>query len=443
MANEFASLQGLPTSLTQGKVYSKMKPVSTGVDLPASQNDREYKSVYEDKKMVVTTKGFTIFLSLSPNADFDDGLNKGQTPPTYFKFTVGESPTYSFFFGDDAPSYTLLAGSVIVDKISIDQKKKEYIISLEGEDRTSPSIVIKNGKLSWKYADENGTNGFMYQDSMSNYPSVLYSVAPYNQKTVTKLRTQMEEDSALLMTMITDMNTVGEGVYIWKAEKIGVHVTPQSFTFDKSLEKEFLLPSKVDYAKITNLDTKKSYIQFQCVMSSMRTDTYTGYDKADPSIYMTTLQFPGDEAKLAPMGTSKDGTDAACGMDSAEGRVLKSITPVVVDNSLISVKLDFQDGSFYEFPHPETGEFTATDKDTGGLLQGTVQNLIIANGKWLDAYTSECANRIARNTNDHLTIQGDDEVLTSAIAWRTSQWVKIIVPTKSGSKLITIPKRGA
>jgi hypothetical protein len=442
MANEFASLQGLPTSLTQGKAYSKMKPVSTGVNLPASQTDREYKSIYTNEKMVIDTDGFTIFASISPNVMFDEGMNGGQTPPTYFKFTVGKSPTYAFFFGDDAPSYSLLADTVTVYSIAINLKRKEYIITFSPTS-TTPNLIIKNGKLTWKYADENGTNGFMYQESMSNYPSVLYSVAPYNQSTVSKLRTQMNEDSSLLGNMITEMNAVGEGVYIWSAEKLEVHVTPQSFTFDTKLEKEFLLPAKVDYAKITDLDTKKSFIQFQCVMSSMRTDTYTGYDKADPSIYMATLQFPGDEAKLAPMGTSKDGTDAMCGIDSAEGRVLKSITPVIINDSLTSVKLDFQDGSFYEFPDPETGEFTATDKDTGGLLQGTVKNLIVANGKWLDSYTSECANRIARNINDNLTIQEGEEVLTSAIAWRTSQWVKIIVPTKGGSKLITIPKRGA
>ena len=109
---------------------------------------------------------------------------------------------------------------------------------------------------------------------------------------------------------------------------------------------------------------------------------------------------------------------------------------------MVSVKLVFIDGSSYEFPDPETGMFTATDKDTGGLLEGTVQNLVQQNGNWKDAYTTECANRIARNINDNLTIKDGDEILTSAIAWRTSKWVKIIVPTKDGSKLITIPKRG-
>jgi len=443
MANEFASLQGLPTTLSVGKVYSKMKPTSSGVPLPAGESDRVYKLIYDTTKMVVKTDGFTVYVAMQPLTMMDDALNNSSTPPTYFKFTVGETPTYSFFFGENSPCYTLLAPSIKVGSITFDSKKDEYEIGFVPFQTTDVApIIIKKGKFTWKYANEIGSNGFLYQKEQTGFPSLFEFVAPHSQSTISIFREQMEKDSSELGTLIKKMNTDGEGVYMYNATAVEVYMTPQSFTVNAALEKEFLLPSKVDYDDYTKLDITKNYIQFQCMMGSLRTDNYTGYDKADPSTYVATIQFPGDDAKLAPMGT-KDGTTVACGIESAENRVLDTITPVFKNDVLVSVKLVFIDGSSYEFPDPETGMFSATDKDTGGLLEGTVQNLVQQNGNWKDAYTNECANRIARNINDNLTIKDGDLILTSAIAWRTSKWVKIIVPTKDGSKLITIPKRGA
>jgi|TARA_R110002153_G_scaffold20157_1_gene68547 hypothetical protein len=443
MANEFASLQGLPTSLSVGKVYSKLKPTSSGVSLPAGESDRKYKSIYDNEKMVVATDGFTVYVAMQPLTMMDDALNNSSTPPTYFKFTVGETPTYSFFFGENSPCYSLLAPSIKVGSITFDSKKDEYEIEFVPFQTTEVApIIIKKGKFTWKYANEIGSNGFLYQKEQTGFPSLFEFVAPHSQSTISIFREQMEKDSSELGTLINKMNNVGEGVYMYNATAVEVYMTPQSFTVNAALEKEFLLPSKVDYDDYTKLDITKNYIQFQCMMGSLRTDNYTGYDKADPSTYVATIQFPGDDAKLAPMGT-KDGTTVACGIESAENRVLDTITPVFKNDVLVSVKLVFIDGSSYEFPDPETGMFSATDKDTGGLLEGTVQNLVQQNGNWKDAYTNECANRIARNINDNLTIKDGDLILTSAIAWRTSKWVKIIVPTKDGSKLITIPKRGA
>ena len=442
MANEFASLQGLPTTLSVGKVYSKMKPTSSGVPLPAGESDRVYKLIYDTTKMVVKTDGFTVYVAMQPLTMMDDALNNSSTPPTYFKFTVGETPTYSFFFGENSPCYTLLAPSIKVGSITFDSKKDEYEIGFVPIQMYESPIIIKKGKFTWKYANELGSNGFLYQKEQTGFPSLFEFVAPHSQSTISIFREQMEKDSSELGTLIKKMNTDGEGVYMYNATAVEVYMTPQSFTVNAALEKEFLLPSKVNYGDYTKLDITKNYIQFQCMMGSLRTDNYTGYDKADPSTYVATIQFPGDDAKLAPMGT-KDGTTVACGIESAENRVLDTITPVFKNDVLVSVKLVFIDGSSYEFPDPETGMFSATDKDTGGLLEGTVQNLVQQNGNWKDAYTNECANRIARNINDNLTIKDGDLILTSAIAWRTSKWVKIIVPTKDGSKLITIPKRGA
>ena len=128
MANEFASLQGLPTTLSVGKVYSKMKPTSSGVSLPAGESDREYKLIYDTTKMVVKTDGFTVYVAMQPLTATDEPINKSSTPPTYFKFTVGETPTYSFFFGENSPCYSLLAPSIRVGSITFDSKKDEYEI---------------------------------------------------------------------------------------------------------------------------------------------------------------------------------------------------------------------------------------------------------------------------------------------------------------------------
>jgi len=143
------------------------------------------------------------------------------------------------------------------------------------------------------------------------------------------------------------------------------------------------------------------------------------------------------------MGTSDEGTETACGLESAEGRVLKSITPVGGGAIVSQVRMDFHDGSFCIFPDAENGLFTATDKETGQELQGKVENLIIAEGSWKESYAKEFANRIERNTNQQLSTMIEGKSSTSAIAWRTKTTLKVIVPTEKGSKLITIPLKEA
>ena len=241
----------------------------------------------------------------------------------------------------------------------------------------------------------------------SRFSSLFITVAPYNQKTVTIYQDALKISASAMMDAVKSLNSDGEGIYAWDADSATVYLAPQSFTFDSSLDKEFLLPPSFDYDTADELDTKKSFIRFNCIIenASLRTNNYTGFDKDDPSILMTTLQFPGDEALLAPMGTSDTGTEAACGLESAEGRVLKSVKPVISGTSVQQVKLEFHDGSFCIFPDAETGMFTATDKETGQELQGRVEGLIVAEGSWKESHTKEMINRISRNTNPSLTIE--------------------------------------
>jgi hypothetical protein len=442
MASVFASLQGLPTTLTNGKIFPKMESNTLdGISgLPASEGDREYKQKYESEPIIVDEEGFTIYLSLKRAAGMDAAINDDDTPDTTFvRFTVGKSPTYSFFFGENSPSF--LFTKAIVASILIDLKKNSVEIAFESN---CNAIIVSKGNLVWDYADEKGTNGFFYQASVSDYPATLWSVAPYTAATVSMMNLMMSNVEEMSETLIKSKKD-GNGIYIWETAGVKIHVAPQSFTFSSSLDKKYLKAPSFDYSKSPALDTNTSFIRFNCVIENptLRTDNYTGYDKGDTSIHMTTLQFPGDEAMLAPMGTSSEGTETACGLESPEGRVLKSIFPIIQNGVVVQVKLSFFDGSFCIFPDAETGMFTATDKTNDGELQGVVTNLIVASGKWKESYSQEIANRISRNTNTQLTIEEDGKVLTSAIAWKTNKAVKILVPTATGSALITIPKRGA
>jgi len=447
-ASVFADLEGLPSSFGAGEIYSAMKPISKGLDLPANKSDREFKKKYDSSVIGVGTDGFTIFVSLNSHTSFEEQGGNGQvmkqrTPHTYFKFTIGETPTYSFYFGPDAPSYEMVAPSILVDKIIINKKSNDVkIILSEGV------IKIKNKKFRYDKADAKGTQGFMFQEGVSDFPSMIISVAPYNQKTVQLYATALEDARNLLMPLIKDMNNDGEGIYVWNADSATVYLSPQSFTFDSTLDKEFLRSPSFDFDSMKPMDTKNSFIRFNCVIenTSLRTNNYTGFDPQDNSMYMTTLQFPGDEAGLAPMGTSSEGTEAACGLESSEGRVLKSIKPVISGTSVQQVKLEFHDGSFCIFPDAETGMFTATDKETGQELQGRVEGLIVAEGSWKESHTKEIINRISNNIDSKLTLtDSEGDSITSAIAWRTRNpnGMKIIVPTDEGAKLITIPLKEA
>jgi len=134
----FADLQGLPTAMGAGEIYKQLKPISKGVDLPASQSDREIKKKFDTEPMSITTDGFTIFASLKGASEAEKkGVNGGvpaeRTPKTYFKFTVGETPTYSFYFGPDAPSYNFLSDTMVVTAIYINQKDNQVNINFNDE----------------------------------------------------------------------------------------------------------------------------------------------------------------------------------------------------------------------------------------------------------------------------------------------------------------------
>ena len=454
-ASVFADLQGLPTSLGEGVVYDEMKPLSKGVDLPASQSDRKFKNIYTGKKAQTMKlgegdEGFTIFISLEYSESFDPllssvagGIEKQRTPKVFIKCTIGKTPTYSFYFGEDAHSYNFMPPAILVVGMEINQHLQKCVIKLSDGGR----MGVNKGHFTFSWADESATHGFALND-VKGHDLCFMAIAPYNTETVTVFKTAMKKQEegnvSALGEAIKKLLDRGEGIYMWNADKAKVHFSAQSFTFNEEVDKKFLILPSVDFEGKKPLNTKEKYIRFNCVIENptLRTDNYTGYDPADPSIYLTTLQFPGDEALLAPIGTSKEGTEAACGQDSPQGRVLKSIIPAmnVAGTAVQEVKLEFHDGSEYRFPNAETGLFTAKDKETGQELQGRVDNLIIAEGSWKEAHATEVVNRLERNTKPAFNLTKGDKNLTSAIAWETPNGeIKVIVPTEKGSKLITIP----
>ena len=430
----FASLEGLPTNMGGGNVFDKMNPISKGVSLPASNTDREFKKAYNTEPMDVTTKGFTIFVSLNTDKDSDTGMLGGNTPPvTYFKFTIGETPTFSFYFGDDAPSYNMVIPTTKVSTIIIDRKKN--LVSVKMDDDSI--IEVKNSNLSWTFADKNATNGYYYEKSYN----MMIGVQPYNLTTATLFREQNDE----LENLIPQLEKDGKGMYLWTIDSAKTYFSPQSFTFDKDLDKEFLLPANVNYDSLNAIDTKKSYISFTVAVENKakRTNNFTGKHGSDSS-YLVSLLFPGDEELLAPMGVGDDGTTVACGMDSPAGRVLKSITPVVKDGNVEQVRLEFRDGSHYIFPDAETGLFTATDKQfTDQMLEGKVKNMIVGIGSPKEAHAKEVVTRLEQDIDTSKTIMVNGKPQTKAIAWTTLNppMMKVIVPNPNGkgSKLITIP----
>ena len=430
----FASLEGLPTNMGSGKSSSKMKPISKGVSLPASNTDREFKKAYDTESMVVNTKGFTMFMSLDTDKDSDTGMLGGNTPPTtYFKFTIGETPSFSFYFGDDAPSYNMVIPTTKVRSILIDRKNN--LVSVEMNDDSE--IKVKNSNFSWTFADKDATNGYFYEKAYN----MMMGIQPYNLTTATLFREKKDE----LETLIPQLEKDGMGMYLWTIDSAKTYFSPQSFTFDADLDKEFLRTPEYNFNSLKSLDTKNSYVSFTVAVENKakRTNNFTGRHSGDSS-YFVSLQFPGDEELLAPMGVGDDGTTVSCGIDSPAGRVLKSITPVLQSGIVEQVKLEFRDGSHYIFPDAETGLFTATDKQfPDQMLEGKVKNMIVGIGSPKEAHAKEVATRLEQDIDMSKTVMVNGKPQTKAIAWTTLNppTMKVIVPNPNGkgSKLITIP----
>jgi len=450
----FAILENFPTAKSGGELYDDNKPAGKGVDLPSFSSDREMKPKWLKDTISVTEDGFTVFVSMDAHTKLEEsggngGIKAQRTPSnTYFKFTVGETPTYSFYFGEDAPYYNAYLDTWKVSDIRIQWDKKVIIKMKAGDDEGE--ITIDKSGMKNTLANDKGSNGWIDTNfkkmGLKGMPNLIASLAPCNSETILLLMNNLQANKQTGFTKTAgELNAKGMGQYYWNAETAKAYLSPQSFTGSKTLDEAFLVKPTLDFKGVGNMDTKKNYIQFQCVIEQRndRTDNYTGRDPKDNSMFVSTIQFPGDEALLAPMGTSKDGTEVACGMDGKEGRTIKEILPGIQDGVVKQVKITFTDGSFCVFPDAETGLFTATDKETGQMLKGKVEKLTMADGKWKESYATEKENRVERNISPRWTVFEGEKPVTSSIAWEEGAFLKVIVPTEDGAKLITIPTREA
>ena len=441
----FATLENLPTAPLGGKIFENLSRNGKGVDLPSLSSDRQLKSNWLND---------TIFVSMSNHSVLEnDGANpSGSTPSkTYFKFTVGQTPTYSFFFGEDAPYYNAYLETWQVIDIRI-QWDKQIIIKLKSGDDDAEITIGKKGMKNG-LANAKGSNGWIEQDfkamGQKGMPTLLAVIAPNNSTNLLMLMNNLKaapgmEGKAFFET-IGELAAKKEGMYFFFAETAVAHLSPQSFTISESLDTTFLIKPSVSFEGAKSIDTKKSFVQFQCIIEQRndRTDNYTGRDPQDNAIFVSTLQFPGDEALLAPMGTSPEGTVVPCGMNGKEGRTIKDIFVGEKGGIVEQVKITFTDNSTCIFPDAETGTFTATDKETGQMLKGKVEGLIQASGKYKESYAKEKANRIERNISSRWTVFEGEKPVTSSIAWQEGNYLKVIVPTTDGAKLITIPTGSA
>jgi len=413
--------------------------------LPAEKSERKFKDKWTKTSMKVTEKGFTVIVSLEPNTEFESyGMNlKNRTPRTFIQFTIGEEAIYSFAISSTTPTYPFYTDATVKTITYTKSSKAVKIEFSNGE-----TFSVKKGNVIFSAANPTGTNGFVLnpEDAVEAIPPQLIMIAPISEKAALKQTLENAKDMLDPDGPIFKLNERGVGLYIYNANSATAYITTQSFTGNEKIDSKFLLTPHVDFEKLEKIDMEKEYIVFNliCENRTFTTDNYTGYDASDTTAYVVRLVFPGDESMLAPNGTTADGTESQCGMESPKGRILKAIIPAYTDAGNISqIRMEFQDGSTCTVPDAETQEFSATDKETEQLLKGRVNGLALQTGPSQEEYTKEEANRIEKNIDEFSNIFNEKgNSITSAIAWREKGVIKILVPDpekKKGSILITIP----
>jgi hypothetical protein len=218
-----------------------------------------------------------------------------------------------------------------------------------------------------------------------------------------------------------------------------------------ALEDAYLLAPELDFEDFGGLKTNQA-IKFNLLIDNptFSTNNYTGRNSRKPSSRLVeSIIFPGDESLLAPLGYAENGNPADCGLDLPEGRVLKSITPAMEKGIIISVKLEFRDGTSCIFPEPELLGFSATDKENKQILKGVIDmdSLVLFNGNINAEYEKIKDERRMRNLNRDYNIIVDDENLTRVVAWyegERGEIMCVLVPDSTTGKsiLIRIPIEG-
>ena len=251
MSNEFASfgevvVSDLPSKSTEGKIYEQLTVEKVGVAYPATETERTLKSKYLTESFRVEDKGFTICVELQPSTEYDK-INGNSTATTYVKFTVGEKPTFSTYFGDKAPSYDFYSSTVAAIKIDI----VKNIIQIDFvPPQTTNRLIIDKGKISWGISSEDGAKGVVIQKATERANACMLYVAPLDPPSIDIFKNGWDNFAAFeadnsFTGAIKALNKMGRGVYIYEVTA-KVYLTTQSFTFDDNVDTKYLIAPEVD-----------------------------------------------------------------------------------------------------------------------------------------------------------------------------------------------------
>lgn len=393
----------------------------------------------------------SVYVMFHPAEDADALLQPPhKTAPIIVKFTPGKNPVWSHYVGKDAPLYEFYDKKIIAMIIfwsNPENNPTEVVeMNITFDDGKEIQIERKGGKYQLKSGmkmvegQELGDFGGEY----SAYETCIeYSPAPQGD---TLNGCGVEEDDNFFENF-EKIYSDGGAVYYFKPE-IDVYASPDMYV-GTGQEDEYLLPPEVDFDNFSALSGDEAVV-FKLVMENptFTTDNYTGRNSREPSsLLVEEIMFPGDEGLLAPIGTDGSGNTVNCGENLPEGRALKSITPAFDSGEIVSVILEFRDGSRCVFPDEETREFLAIDKETGQMLKGVVQKegFYKYQGTPRQKYEEIKENRRMRNLNAEFNIIVEDDNLTRALAWyggESGEIMEIMVPdpdNPSKSILITIP----
>lgn len=401
-------------------------------------------------------KGQSVFIMLHPDAEADAILNQlneedlKKSAPIIVKFTIGERPVWSHYVSNDAPTYYFSENKVTEiginwsnpEDLPVSAKKITIIIGNQGIALTKSS----KGMYSLEGMAVIQEQEFGEYDGVKiSHPTVLeFGILPYG-KGVNGCGIDIESET--FIESFAKQYEDGGGTYYFK-QKVNAYASPDMYV-GTGKEEEFLLPPEVNFGQQPSLSADEAIV-FTLVMENptFTTDNFTGRNSRSPSSKLIeTIMFPGDEGLLAPMGTSEKGDLVNCGESSPEGRVLKSITPAFDNGEIISVLMEFRDGSKAVFPDDETRTFQATDKETGQMLKGVVQKkgFYKYTGNPRQEYETVKEQRRMRNLNRDFNIVVEGSNITRAIAWyggENGEIMEVIVPDpedSSKSILITIP----
>ena len=444
-SNEGLMTRKIPSQAVKNALVPS-KSEGSGMEIPFDSSNairKLKKSEWTEEKIYESTFGTSVYLKMIPsqaaNEIYQAGVAEDKVPtPIIAKFTVGEIPMFSTYVDSEAPLYKINGDTKVTDiSISWSNPENDFPMALTCVIKLDDGRTIQadKSKKSYKIGGIKRTDAFSFpQDdgTLVECPSVLeiavladgdYGMGLQGAK-------MLDDDSYEEIEKYYEAGNV----VLYLEPEIELYASPDMYV-GTDLEDKYLLPPEVNYADLDSIGTNQA-VKFNLVIENptFSTDNYTGRNSRKPTTKLVeTIIFPGDESLLAPSGYTENGNPADCGLELPEGRVLKSIKPAVESGVLISVALEFRDGTKCIFPDPELKTFSATDKESEQLLKGVVDmdSFVLFNGDIKAEYEKIKEDRRMRNLNRDYNILIEDENLTRVVAWYSGERgeiMNVIVP---------------